>query len=118
MARSATHVAAGAVAATAAYLLFCWMTEREITLRGLLGSGLAGGVFALVPDILEPALSPNHRQLFHSVAVLGALGYGNYKAVTSQSVTNDGKLGILITSVGYGSHLLMDSFTPKSTPFL
>ncbi len=32
-----------------------------------------------LPDILEPAFHPNHRQFFHSIGFAGLLGCGLYK---------------------------------------
>ena len=44
---------------------------RAIHLAGAVIGGVIGGV---APDLLEPALSPRHRGLLHSVAVGGAVG--------------------------------------------
>jgi hypothetical protein len=39
-----------------------------------------GALLGKLPDIIEPSLAnPNHRQFFHSVAVLGLLGAGMHK---------------------------------------
>ena len=38
--------------------------------------GAAAACVPSLPDVLEPALHPNHRKLFHSVIVFAALGYG------------------------------------------
>ena len=38
--------------------------------------GAAAACLPSLPDILEPALHPNHRKFFHSVTVFAALGYG------------------------------------------
>jgi membrane-bound metal-dependent hydrolase YbcI (DUF457 family) len=112
------HFVLGATLGGAAYLIFSWLVERELTWRGFFGSAFVGGVFALGPDFLEPALHPDHRQFFHSLAALGLLCYGNYRALTAPTLRSDGKLGVLVTSVGYAAHLLTDSVTPMSLPVL
>jgi hypothetical protein len=40
-----------------------------------------GGATAMscLPDILEPATSPNHRKFFHSVVFAAAVGAGIYR---------------------------------------
>jgi len=113
---AAKHFVLGATLAGIAYLLFCRLTEMELSWRGFLGSAFVGGMFALGPDFLEPALHPNHRQFFHSFTVLGLLCYGNYRALSTLTLGSQEKLAIVISSVGYASHLLMDSVTPKSLP--
>ena len=43
-------------------------------------AGCIGGYcFATLPDVVEPATSPHHRQFFHSLLFAGILGYGLYK---------------------------------------
>jgi inner membrane protein len=77
-------------------------------------SGLLGGI---APDIIEPATHPHHRGLFHSSVALTASGYG---AVSSQKENADPYIRTIFSafSTGYASHLVMDSQTPKSIPFL
>jgi hypothetical protein len=42
----------------------------------LLATGV-GMVVGLLPDLLEPALHPNHRQFFHSYAVTALLAHAD-----------------------------------------
>jgi len=73
---------------------------------------------ASVPDVLEPADSPNHRKFFHSVSfqflsskiLLGILQDSNVKPEIKNIITP------LI--IGYSSHLLLDLSTPKGLPIL
>lgn len=37
---------------------------------------IGGHCLGTLPDILEPATSPNHRQFFHSLVFAGILAYG------------------------------------------
>lgn len=116
MSDTGKHFILGAVLAGIVYLVFCRLTERELKWRCFFGSAVAGGICALGPDLLEPAVHPNHRQFFHSLAVLGLLSYGNYRALATPTLGSQEKLAVLVSSVGYASHLLMDSVSPNSLP--
>lgn len=68
---------------------------------------------ALLPDLLEPADSPNHRGFFHSVAMAGIVAFlmsGKHTEKWPWPV----KLLVCLAGVGYLSHLAADSLTPKS----
>jgi membrane-bound metal-dependent hydrolase YbcI (DUF457 family) len=113
------------------------------TVGGLIG-GWAGGV---LPDLLEPATSPHHRQTAHSMVAAGALTMAKVAewqaACRSASAAarerasvlplgcqerNDAELaavlwrllaGILVgLVVGYGSHLALDACTPRGLPLI
>lgn len=47
--------------------------DGAITIKPVLGS-VAAAFFTNLPDILEPAISPNHRRFFHSVAFAAFIG--------------------------------------------
>lgn len=79
------------------------------------GVGAAAG---LLPDILEPAYHPNHRAVFHSITTAVTLGYGAARAWNSPQFSGSDRIGLLLGYVGYLSHLLADSRTPKSIPLL
>lgn len=78
---------------------------------------LTGGLAAGVPDILEPATSPNHRDLFHSAATLVAClkGAGHAQESELEIVYQD-----LVTCslLGVASHIVADSQTPKGIKLL
>lgn len=92
----------------------------EITATPLAHASL-GWLLGTLPDVIEPACHPNHRQFFHSFAFAGMLGYGLYQL--SQWETEDEfkklvkTLG-LIAGSAYLVHLLMDATTPKSLPII
>jgi inner membrane protein len=74
-----------------------------------------------LPDLLEPPLHPNHRQVFHSVAFAALLGVGMYKTYCWEPETAGGQLVrsvLLITGAAYLVHLMMDATTEKSLPLL
>lgn len=109
--------------------------------------GTVGGVLGgMLPDIVEPADTPDHRGFAHSVLV--GLGVASVKldewsaacrakaeqfAVLRQSETDPIKwlllwllevvcrlvAGFLLgIQAGYGSHLVLDALTPKSLPLV
>jgi len=86
-----------------------------------LAGGLAGSVLTCLPDWLEPAVHPHHRQFFHSVVIAGLLGAGFVKLRDWQPETSDGvlwrRLGLLAIA-GYLIHLVLDATTAKSLPLL
>lgn len=78
-------------------------------------------VFSKLPDILEPASNPHHRQFFHSLVVLSALGVGVkriYDWETEGKFEAFLRVVLLSAGAGYISHLLLDFTTPRSLPLL
>ncbi len=75
------HKVVGAVVGATAALA----TARRMTQRRLLMAALGGAVFGAfggqLPDIIEPADSPNHRNSFHSATTAVALS-----ALTAKNV--------------------------------
>jgi len=72
-----------------------------------------------LPDLLEPATNPNHRQFFHSLAFLGLVGTGMYKLYQWETEDEMDKLirfALLVGGGAYVMHLLMDLSTPKGLP--
>lgn len=92
----------------------------QSTIRPVI-DGLAGAIATGLPDILEPASHPNHRQFFHGLAFAGCVGYGTYKAWQWEPTEGWQKLlrwGMLIGGTAYLTHLAMDFTTRKSLPVL
>lgn len=86
-----------------------------------LAMGLAAACLPSLPDILEPALHPNHRKFFHSWAVVGLLGCGMYRLYDWQP--EDGwdrsiRVAGLALGAAYLAHLARDAFTTKSLPLI
>jgi len=118
MASFTTHAVAGAVAGASVYLIGCWFFDKQVTLGGVVLSGLGGLASGCLPDLVEPATHPNHRGSFHSATAGGILGYFDCKAMTYPKLSDDEKLAILVLSAGYFSHLILDALTPKSLPIV
>lgn len=92
----------------------------ESTVWPIAGGGL-GAVFGTLPDILEPASHPNHRQFFHGLVFAGALGYTGYKLYKwrpEESWQEVMRMVGLIAISAYLIHLAMDATTPKSVPLV
>jgi membrane-bound metal-dependent hydrolase YbcI (DUF457 family) len=73
----------------------------------------AGGAAALLPDILEPADSPNHRKFFHSITAAGLVVYSISGRHTNGYSASARKI-LMVLGMGYLSHLVADAGTPKS----
>lgn len=94
--------------------------RQERTLRPLAGAVLAAGATNL-PDILEPACHPNHRGMFHSLAVAGALGWAAYRLYKWEPESDFDEIVRFVLLVGAGAyliHLLLDATTAKSLPLI
>ena len=80
--------------------------SRPIAARGI------AYMLGTLPDILEPATHPNHRQFFHSYTILGLLGIAMYKAYKWESeneLQSLSRFALLVSGVAYVTHLLMDA---------
>ncbi len=118
MPNAKTHFLIGAAIGAGLYCLMQKSQDQPIELPGLLGMGLVGGVAGLLPDIIEPATSPNHRELAHSFAALMAIGTGIHNLNERQDMDAAQK-GLWNTlALGYASHLLLDAGTPASLPIM
>lgn len=101
----------------------CWAQEadrQEKTIKPIAGA-LVAGVLTKLPDVLEPATHPNHRQFFHSVAFAGLLAAATHKVYRWQPETPGEEVTRFVMLVGaaaYFIHLVLDAATPKSLPIL
>tara|TARA_Y100000782_G_C10107409_1_gene233054 strand:+ start:104 stop:466 length:363 start_codon:yes stop_codon:yes gene_type:complete len=81
----------------------------------------ASTLFSKLPDWIEPASNPHHRQFFHSISFLMMLGYGLKKAYDWKPEDDVGQILRFITlcaGAGYISHLALDGLTPRSLPLI
>lgn len=80
-----------------------------------------GSLFGALPDLLEPAIHPHHRQFCHGWATFAVIGYGVRRAYLWQPDTDSERFwrGLaLIAGGAYLSHLLLDCITPRSLPLI
>lgn len=118
MPNSTKHFIIGGIAT---FLVDCIVQKRnsgQINFRRALGRGLLGGGIALLPDILEPAVNPDHRGFFHSFAVGACLLAVNKKIKENPGIPDKTKNLLFALSSAYGSHLALDATTSKSLPLL
>jgi inner membrane protein len=86
-----------------------------------LAAGAFGALCTNLPDILEPASSPNHRKVFHSVACAVALIAGLKNAWDWKPEDDLGRLvrfAVLAGGAGYLAHLALDATTTRSLPLI
>lgn len=82
-------------------------------------AGVVGATLTNLPDLLEPAIHPNHRAFFHSVVAGGLIAAGVHRAWYWTPETDLDRLlrGItLLVGSAYLCHLLLDALTAKSLP--
>jgi len=119
MANGSIHrVGAGVIAMVAS--AYHEAGDGKPTMTPYLAGGLAAACGTL-PDVLEPALHPNHRQFFHSLAVVGMIGTAWYRAYKWTPETVEGSVMrwmLLVVGGAYLTHLAMDAMTPKGLPLL
>lgn len=92
----------------------------EVTGKPLL-SALIASLLTNLPDMIEPASNPYHRQFFHSVLFGGAVAYAGVKAYEWLAEDDFEKAVRALLMVGCGAylvHLLADSTTPRSLPLV
>ncbi len=95
-------------------------TEGKKTVTPL-GSAALAAICTNLPDKLEPAIHPHHRQFFHSLAFAGMLGLGMYKLYKWETKTGQEdllKFCLLVVGGSYLIHLAMDACTSRSLPLL
>ena len=147
MPRKSTHLTAGSASGAVVGLLTCRSLPQEHQLVHVAFATIGGALGGLAPDVLEPAISPNHRSLFHSLAAGGGIGAAAlaewqadcHRAAAacdtrascappdSRERSNEENKAFLWRALaglivgflaGYASHLLMDAGTRKSLPLI
>lgn len=76
---------------------------------------------ATLPDLIEPAVTPNHRQAFHSITFAAIVGAALYKAYHWEAETQAQEVLRALALIGgsaYLLHLLGDLLTAKGLPLL
>jgi membrane-bound metal-dependent hydrolase YbcI (DUF457 family) len=86
-----------------------------------IGGSLLAAICTNLPDILEPATNPHHRQFFHSFAFAALVGGGMCKLYQWEPKTDMDeriKSCLLIAGGAYLIHLAMDACTKRSLPLV
>ena len=79
--------------------------------------GAAGGVIGLIPDLIEPAVTPDHRGFFHSVGCGTAVLYATH-GPHARSWSHEQKAAAQLLGLCYLSHLAADATTPNGIGLL
>ena len=119
MANGVTHRITAAVTVGAA-CVHAERNQQEKTLMPIAGAGLAT-VLTNLPDVIEPALHPNHRQFFHSFLFAGTVawaGYQAYKWVPETPFEEALRFVLMVGAGAYLVHLALDARTAKSLPLV
>ena len=109
-----------ASAAACAYLAHQESKDGPLTAAPLVG-GAAAALLTGLPDILEPATSPNHRAFFHSLTFAALLGVGMKKLHDWEPETEAQRLLrklAMVAGAAYLIHLALDFTTRKSLPLV
>lgn len=120
MPNGATHTFTAALAIGGAALVTADKDQANAISKVAI-SGTAGALASKLPDLLEPALNPHHRQFFHSIVFAAGLGLAAYKLYKwePQGKKEEWMRVLLLAGLsGYLLHLLMDGCTPRSLPML
>ena len=135
MPNGTTHIFAGTICGAVGSLVIQNRVHenKQFEPGHLLLSTGTGAAASRLPDILEPAIHPNHRAFFHSFTFGALLGFGAVQAFRNIKLKSEERkaagidqvsgteilLGIaLIVIFVVLLHLLMDSFTKKGLPII
>lgn len=112
------HTFVSGLIGLACYLGYKGLTGTKPSLLGAVASTSLGAAAGSLPDMIEPATSPQHRGLFHSASAGLGLTYLLRKAVRSETLSREEKLVSAIVGLGYLSHLSLDSQTSQGLPLI
>jgi hypothetical protein len=76
MPRRTTHINVGALSGLTAGMVTSDALAKEYQALHILCACIGGTLGGGAPDVFEPALSPNHRSLFHSLAAGSGVASG------------------------------------------
>jgi membrane-bound metal-dependent hydrolase YbcI (DUF457 family) len=86
----------------------------------IVAASIAAG-FGTLPDLIEPATSPHHRQFFHSIIFAAAVAFALFKTYEWQPDGEGAQIvrrALLVAGAAYLIHLAADATTAKSVPFI
>lgn len=112
------HTLVGGLLGLMCYLGYKDLTGTRPSLLGAASSTILGATAGSLPDMIEPATSPQHRGLFHSTSVGLGLTYLLRKVAGSEKLSREEKLVSAILGLGYLSHLSLDSRTSQGLPMI
>lgn len=96
------------------------VAQGEVTGRPLVNASIAS-LLTNLPDLIEPASNPHHRQFFHSLAfgsLVASAGIKLYQWQPEEDLEKVVRQLLLVGCGGYLVHLIADSFTPRGLPVI
>lgn len=117
---AATHRLVNFTATTVLLSALEHHNEKHHLVHPVIG-GILSATAATLPDKIEPAIHPHHRQFFHSIAFAMLVGYGVYKVYKWEPKTAFEELLRIIAAIcgsAYLLHLAADSLTARSLPLV
>lgn len=117
---AAAHALHAAAAVCGAHAMRDLHHHGQLTTMPPASGGLAA-LLGSLPDLVEPACNPHHRQFFHSVAFLCGVGYVTYRVYRWQPEQPWQQLMKWLGVVAGGAsvvHLMCDVRTPRGVPML
>jgi hypothetical protein len=113
------HRLAGATALAAPAGILARADEERVPHAAI---GCVGGyLFGTLPDLLEPATNPHHRQFFHTWAFAALVACGMYRLYQWEPETAAEKvcrvLG-LVAGAAYLAQFALDATTKRSLPVM
>jgi len=76
-----------------------------------------GIITSSIPDQIEPAKNPNHREFFHSFTIIGIIFF-LMDLIAKSNINDDIKKMLKSACKQYLGHLLLDLTTPKGLPII
>jgi len=114
---STTHAMAGGATAVAVWIADRQKAESKIRIEDLISIALLGCLGGLLADLIEPAISPNHRGFAHSIVVVVGLIVMIAVFCRCNSAESGGRsVALKSFAAAYLSHLFLDACTPKGIP--
>jgi inner membrane protein len=117
MANARQHAVIGAGVGAVCWVLYCKLVDRRIQVGEVVLAAGVGMIGGLLPDLLEPAIHPNHRRFFHSYAATALLAHANHHVSRNTQIPAETRAAIHLISLGFFSHLAADAHTPKGLPW-
>jgi len=119
MANCAEHVTIGFIAGVGTYLGLRLLTKTTASFGEAVLAGLISAGGAAAPDLIEPAVHPNHRSFAHSLLAGGSIAKGLHSLHRpSVQLAPEERFVAFFLGVGYLSHLFLDGRTPRGLPLV
>lgn len=119
MANGKTHMALGALIGTSNYIIQNKTNNQEITFGEIFLTAIASAGVGLIADIIDPPTSPNHRSIGHSLLLNSIILPKIWNFIEDNNNLNFKQKKFYQSLIAaHGSHLALDSTTPRRLPLI